>query len=107
MSSFPEGIFHLKIDNSYLDIEESKNPLNQHRVICSAIKNDTTQLWYFNEGTIKHHQTKENIFLHHLVNQDYQFSFGLNTFWPHLLAFLTTYQKLIFRPLLKTRQDRE
>ena len=58
MSSFPEDIFHLKIDNSYLDIEVSKNPLNQHRVICSAIKNDTTQLWYFDEGTIKHHQTK-------------------------------------------------
>ena len=58
MSSFPEDIFHLKIDNSYLDIEKSKNPLNQHRVICSAIKNDTTQLWYFDEGTIKHHQTK-------------------------------------------------
>ena len=42
----------------WMDIEESKNPLNQHRVICSAIKNNTTQLWYFNEGTIKHHQTK-------------------------------------------------
>tara|TARA_Y100001936_G_scaffold247524_1_gene293480 strand:- start:2206 stop:2625 length:420 start_codon:yes stop_codon:yes gene_type:complete len=52
-----KNIFHLKIDDSYLDIEESRNPLNQHRVICSTIRNNTTQLWYLDEGTLKHYQT--------------------------------------------------
>ena len=52
-----KNIFYLKIDDSYLDIEESSNPLNQHHIICSTIQNNTTQLWYFDEGTIKHYQT--------------------------------------------------
>ena len=56
MPSFPSNPFYLKINNFYLDIEKSKNPLNQYRIISSEKQSDS-QLWYVKENIIYHSLT--------------------------------------------------
>ena len=51
MSSFPSDPFYLTINGYYLEIEESKNPLNQYRILCSEKKNKS-QLWGYKDKKI-------------------------------------------------------
>ena len=55
MSSFPSNTFYLRINGYYLGIEESKNPLNQYRILCSEKKNES-QLWGYKDKKIYHSQ---------------------------------------------------
>ena len=55
MSSFPSNTFYLRINGDYLGIEESKNPLNQYRILCSEKKNES-QLWGYKDKKIYHSQ---------------------------------------------------
>ena len=60
MSPFPEKIFYIRNKGFYLDIETTKNPLNQYQVICSKEQNKSTQLWFYDnkQQSIKNYQTK-------------------------------------------------
>ena len=48
-------LFYLQIDGYYLEIEESKNPLNQYRILCSEKKKES-QRWGYKDKKIYHSQ---------------------------------------------------
>ncbi len=59
MTSFPSNLFYLKNKTSYLGINNEKNELNCHTIICTQDQPTISNLWYYDSTNkcIKHHQT--------------------------------------------------